>query len=136
MNIKLFFVSFFSMVALDIVWLGFLMSNFYVKHLGDLGRVVDGKFAMLYWPAGIVYILMSLALVIFVLPRLAANTPFSQSFLYGALMGFILYGVYDMTNLATLRDWSITLCIVDMAWSTFLCGITAVILKLAQEKLI
>ncbi len=43
----------------------------------------------------------------------------------GAFFGFITYATYDMTNLATLRDWPVFITVVDIIWGTVLCGLTA-----------
>jgi len=49
----------------------------------------------------------------------------ATALLSGALIGFFTYGTYDLTNQATLRNWSTTLTIADMAWGTFLGGISS-----------
>jgi uncharacterized membrane protein len=43
---------------------------------------------------------------------------------YGAFFGFITYATYDLTNLATLKDWPITITIIDLIWGTVLGGLT------------
>ena len=43
----------------------------------------------------------------------------------GAVLGLVIYGVYDFTNYATLRDWPLTLVFVDVAWGAVICGATA-----------
>ena len=45
--------------------------------------------------------------------------------MYGALFGFFAYATYDMTNYATLRNWSLVVSIVDTAWGTVLTGFSA-----------
>lgn len=57
-------------------------------------------------------------------PALAAQA-LSQAALWGALFGFFTYATYDLTNLATLRDWPITVVVVDIAWGTLLCTLVA-----------
>ena len=63
-------------------------------------------------------------IVIFVSGSAAASS-LQSVLLYGALFGFFAYATYDLTNLATLRVWSPTLAIVDMAWGTFITAIAA-----------
>ena len=57
-------------------------------------------------------------------PALRADSV-ATAFLYGALFGLFAYGTYDMTNYATLRHWSLTVSLVDMAWGAFLTGLSA-----------
>jgi uncharacterized membrane protein len=44
----------------------------------------------------------------------------------GALLGLFAYGTYDLTNQATLRNWTTALTAADMAWGTIVSGIAAV----------
>lgn len=43
----------------------------------------------------------------------------------GLLLGFVAYGTYDLTNLSTLKGWSVTMTVIDMAWGTVLTGAAA-----------
>jgi uncharacterized membrane protein len=45
--------------------------------------------------------------------------------MYGAAMGFVIYGVYDFTCLAIFKDWPVMMAFIDWAWGTFLCGFSA-----------
>ena len=45
--------------------------------------------------------------------------------LWGALFGFFAYATYDLTNLATLKIWSLKVSLIDMAWGAVLTGISA-----------
>lgn len=71
-------------------------------------------------PAFMVYILIAIAIVIFAVPK----EPLTAAG-HGAVLGLTLYGVYDLTNYATLRAYPLTYALADMAWGTFLCGTTA-----------
>jgi uncharacterized membrane protein len=46
---------------------------------------------------------------------------------YGALFGFCVYAAYDLTNLATLRGWPLTVSLVDLAWGAVVTAAAAVI---------
>ncbi len=54
--------------------------------------------------------------------------------LYGGLLGLMCYGTYDMTNLATLKSWSVTIAITDLAWGTVLSATVAVVAYLAASR--
>ena len=45
--------------------------------------------------------------------------------LAGVALGFIAYGTYDATNLATLRGYTVQLAVVDLLWGMTLTGISA-----------
>lgn len=100
-------------LAMDFVWLGFVARPFYQKQIGTL--MGDTKF----WAAGIVYLLLVLGLVLFALPH--AKT-YPQALLWGGLFGLVCYGVYDFTNLAVLKNWTLPISLVDMAWGGVVCA--------------
>lgn len=132
-NLKLFAVCLVTYLVLDFVWLGFIAKNLYLKYMAGIGRIEDGQFQIVY-PAGVaVYILMSIGVIVFVLPLITETTSLVSTFLTGALLGLIMYGVYDMTNYATLKDWSLILSAADVAWGSTLSGIVAVVARFAKN---
>lgn len=124
-NLKLYAALLPVMLSLDLLWIGVIMQKFYDSQLGDLARRSGNALAP-HWPSAVlVYLLMPLGLVFFVLPK--APNDHLYTALWGALFGFILYAVYDLTNLATLADWPLRLAIVDIVWGAVLCGVSALI---------
>lgn len=106
--------------GLDFLWLGKLATSFYKSQLGELMRERPNLGA-----AGIFYLLYVAGIVYFAVhPNLLSGSP-GQAFLAGAILGLIAYGTYDMTNLSTLKNWPLTLSLVDMAWGTLLTGTAA-----------
>jgi uncharacterized membrane protein len=78
-------------------------------------------------PAIAFYVLYPEGLVIFaIVPALKGGT-ISTAALYGALFGFFTYATYDLTNQATLRNWTLQLSLVDMAWGTILAAAAAMV---------
>ncbi len=104
----------------DLVWLGFVARSFYQRHLGYLMR------NPVNWTAALVfYLLFVVGLLIFaVKPALDAQNPL-RALLYGALFGFFTYATYDLTNLATIRDWPLIVTVADLSWGVVLCSIVA-----------
>ena len=97
-----------TLAVLDALWLGLLGRNFYKARLGQL--LLDRP----NWPVAILfYLLHSVGIVVF---PAALATSWTESALYGALFGFVVYAAYDITNLATLRGWSMAVSLVDLAW--------------------
>jgi uncharacterized membrane protein len=73
------------------------------------------------WPAAIIFYLVFLVgLVIFAVYPAVEKGQWQYALFYGALFGFFTYATYDLTNLATLRDWPLSVTIVDMIWGTVL----------------
>ncbi len=96
---------------LDALWLGFIAKDFYRRELGPL--MAD---PIRIGPAAIFYFGFPAGLIALALTPLPAGL--GQAVLRSALLGLVAYGVYDMTNLATLRGWTVKLALVDMAWGT------------------
>lgn len=123
-----------AFVVLDFLWLGFVVKDFNLRQLAEIGRIVDGDFQILYSPAIATYVLMAIGVVVFVLPQ-AKTASFSGAFLLGALLGFVVYGVFDMTNMAILRNYPLAFAFADMAWGTFVFGMVTVITKWVSERI-
>lgn len=115
-----FAVALVSFLVLDGLWLGVLMGGFYRDQLGPLARMSAGGLAPIWPIAGLVYLLLAIGTVGFVASR--ADTAGSAA-LWGALFGLVVYGVYDLTNLSTLRDWSPLLTCVDLVWGITACAV-------------
>jgi uncharacterized membrane protein len=108
--------------VIDMLWLGFFAKDFYRAQIGFLLRTEFN------WVAAILFYLLFIGGVLFfaVAPALEAGG-WQRALLYGALFGFLSYATYDLTNLATVRDWPILITFVDLAWGTFLSSVVAVI---------
>ena len=105
---------------IDLFWLGVVAKDFYKRHLGYLMR------DQVNWIAAIsFYLLFIVGIVIFaVKPAVEVQSPL-RALVYGALFGFFTYATYDLTNLATVKDWPLVVTAVDLAWGTALCGVVA-----------
>lgn len=121
--IKLLILSMMVFFALDMAWLGYFAKDMYFKHYGTWLRLEGGQLVPVWWAVGIVYFLFAFATVIFVLPL--SKGLLTQAFMYGAAIGFIIYGVYDFTCVALFKDWSVMMAFIDWAWGTFLCAFSA-----------
>jgi len=124
LTIKLAVVGAFAFMVLDGIWLGLLMKNFYRGHLAPIARLADGGIAP-NWPAAfVVYILLGAGIALFVIPRALT---ISSAAAFGALFGLVVYGVYDFTNYATLRQWPFVLTLVDVAWGAMASALAAML---------
>lgn len=106
--------------ALDFVWLGVVAPTFYKSQLGPL---LLQKPNLL--PAGAFYVLYVAGLVLFcVMPALEADA-WVRASIMGALLGLVAYATYDLSNLATLKNWTLPITLVDMAWGTVASALAA-----------
>ena len=113
------------MLALDVVWLGFIAKSLYRDGIGHLMADPPNLVA-----AGVFYLLYPLGVLLFaVAPTLLSGAPglvpWSRAVLAGALFGFFAYATYDLSNLATLKAWPWRLALVDIAWGTALTAAAA-----------
>jgi len=113
--LKLYFSTLLVFFAVDMVWLGLVARTFYSQYLGYLMA------PSVNWPAALLFYLLFIVgiLVFVVLPGLKSGST-RDTLLRAALFGLITYATYDLTNLATLKDWPLVLSVVDMAWGTTL----------------
>jgi uncharacterized membrane protein len=117
--VKVFFCTMAILAAIDFIWLGLVANRLYSSQLGNMA---------FRWPAAaMVYILLPLGLVLFILPKLGTGLR-AKSLLWGALFGLVVYGVYDLTNLALLPQWSPMMTIIDILWGMFLYAIVSLII--------
>ncbi len=127
LHLKVFLLLAPIFLAIDLFWLGVVMSGFYKTELGPLLRRSGEAMAPIWWAAFLVYILIPLGIVIFVLPRLPLAASTGLAFGWGALYGLILYGVYDFTNYSLVNHWPLRLTLADILWGGFVCGLATVI---------
>ncbi len=120
---KLTLIALPVLAALDFLWFAILMSRFYRSELGSLARR-SGESLSLNWPAAIlVYVLLAIGLSFFAIPKAGGRV--SEAMMWGALFGFVVYGVYDLTNLSVIAGWSLKMTIVDILWGTISGCLTA-----------
>jgi uncharacterized membrane protein len=121
-SLKLYGLAFVVFFAIDLLWLGIVAKNLYQKQIGHLLK------ADVNWVAAIVFYLLFIAgLVFFVLLPNAVDSTIWKVIFTGAVFGFITYATYDLTNLATLKDWPLQITLIDLAWGTFLGASTSAI---------
>ncbi|MFC1634533.1 DUF2177 family protein [Planctomycetota bacterium] len=114
----------------DMIWLGVIAKGFYRNALEPLLA------PNINWIAAIIfYLLFLVGVLIFALLPGMERRSLVYTIKMAALFGFIAYATYDLTNLATLRDWPLMLSIVDMIWGSFLSTSTATITYLIMSRI-
>ncbi len=116
--------------AIDLVWLGLVARGFYQRELAAFVGPVNWTAAVLF------YLLYIVGILVFaVLPGIRAQS-LLVACAYGALFGCIAYATYDLTNLATLKGWPLSVTLVDLAWGTVLTASVASLSYLLAVRLV
>lgn len=118
--IKQFLVALTSFLIIDGLWLTLIAKDFYAKHLGFLMAKSPNLAA-----AGIFYLIYVFTMVVLIISPAVQKGSLSSAILTGALLGLCAYATYDLTNLATIKDWPVLVTVVDLIWGTFLSGAVA-----------
>jgi len=116
------------MVAIDMLWLGLVAKTMYQQAIGHLMADQPNVAA-----AGVFYALYALGLMLFAVAPHADAADFGKTMVMGALLGLFAYATYDLSNLATLRNWPVGLTVIDIAWGTVLSAVTAGAAKAAMH---
>ena len=112
--------TFVVMVVIDLLWLGVIAKSYYQQAMGGLMSPEPRLGA-----AALFYLMYPIGLVIFaVMPGVAAESV-ARAALLGGLFGLFAYSTYDLTNLAVVRDWPVTLTFVDIAWGTLVSAVAS-----------
>jgi len=127
--IQLYLISTLIFFAIDMFWLGFLAKDFYREKLGYLMA------PKVNWTAALIFYFIYIAGILFfaVIPGLNSGN-FTTVLLNGAVLGFLCYATYDLTNLATVKNWPFAVVWVDILWGTILTGATAVLSFLLAQR--
>lgn len=108
------------MVGLDLLWLGIVAKPMYQQGIGHLmADETNVPVAVLF------YVLFGLGLVVFAMLPAGPAPSWGRTMGMAAMFGFLAYATYDLTNLATLKQWPVSLSLVDMAWGTCVSAASA-----------
>jgi len=110
-----FGIVFVIFLVIDMVWLLFISRNFYAEKLGYLMRdPINIGAAFLF------YVLFVIGVLFFVIHPAMERDSVGYALLAGALFGLMTYATYDLTNLATIKEWPVIITVIDLIWGTTL----------------
>ena len=118
--LAVYFLTLITFLAIDSVWLGLIAKDMYRRELGHLLA------PNVRWGAALVFYVIYIAglLILVVLPH--KGSPLLTVAALGALFGLVAYATYDLTNLATLTRWPLSVTLADLAWGAVVTGVTAI----------
>lgn len=108
------------MVLIDLIWLGVIAKPMYQAGIGHLMAEKPNVAAAISF-----YALFPVGLMIFAILPESANAGWQRTALLGALFGFFTYATYDLTNLATLKNYPLQLALIDILWGSLVSAIAA-----------
>lgn len=118
------------LLVVDLVWLGVVAKGLYRRGIGHLMAEQPNLAA-----AALFYVIFVAGLMAFAVLPHAATPGWKRTALSAALFGFVAYATYDLTNLATLKNWPAGLVAIDMAWGTLVSVLSAVAGKLVLDRM-
>jgi uncharacterized membrane protein len=129
-DIKLFVTSFASFIVLDAIWFMAIADKFSREKIAPIARLKpDGSLDVNYLAGLVVYLMLAALFTFFLFPKIKTASGL-EVFLWSALFGLCVYGVYDLTNMAFLKHWPLSLTVVDILWGAAAFGLTGIIVKL------
>ena len=109
--LKLFFAALVTFFFLDMAWVGLVARSFYQNYLGFLLS------PSINWiPVILFYLLFVVGLLVFVIIPGQQSGSLQNTLVLAAFFGLVTYATYDLTNLATIKDWPIMVTLVDLIW--------------------
>jgi len=108
------------LLVLDMLWLRVIAYDWYRQGMGDHMAEQPNLVA-----AALFYVLYPVGLVIFGAQLGHTDTGVAHALLMGALFGFFAYATYDLTNLAVMKNWPLSLSLLDLGWGTLVSGVAA-----------
>ena len=131
MFIKLYLIALPVFFIIDMIWLGVVAKNIYRSQIGFLMKT------NINWAAAILfYFLFVAGLLFFVLSPAIEKRNLTNAIAVAAFYGLLTYATYDLTNLATLKDWPLLITVIDIIWGMVLSILVTLISYLIAIRLI
>jgi uncharacterized membrane protein len=120
--LKIYGIAFVVFITIDLIWLVLIAKNLYKKYLGFIMSPTP------QWSAAILFYLLYLTgMVFFVIHPALIKQSWKFALFAGMFFGLITYATYDLTNLATLKDWPVLITVIDLVWGSVLGGLVSVV---------
>ncbi len=107
--------------AIDALWISTMAAQLYRPTLGDI-LLTNLRLV----PALIFYFLFPIGLLVFAVAPALRSESWTTAIIYGAIFGAFAYGTYDLTNYATLRNWTAQITLIDIVYGTIVAGTASV----------
>ena len=130
MFIKLYLIALPVFLIIDMVWLTLIAKSFYAKQIGFLMAKNPNLLAAL-----IFYLIFIVGLIVFVITPALDKKSWIDALLMGAFFGLVTYSTYDLTNLATVKDWPLIITVIDLIWGMTVSATVSIITFFIATKI-
>jgi uncharacterized membrane protein len=117
--LKIYFLFILILLIIDSIYL-FGLKNIHNKQIKDIQKE---DLQVRYYPAVLFYLIAGLAFVYYIYPLGKKNE--TDIIKYGALMGLLMYGTFDFTNLALFKNYTLKYAIMDTVWGMTVMAISS-----------
>lgn len=107
-------------LVIDYIWLGIVMKDYFNTQLSHL--MADEVNLMI---ATVFYLFFAAGIVLFCIAPAFEAQSWVKAAVLGGILGFLAYGTYDVTNMATLKDWPVMMSVIDVTWGTAITAVSA-----------
>ncbi len=124
MFLKILIESLLAFLSLDMIWITQVASPWMKKAVPHLMAPNPNFYA-----AGIFYIIYLSSLIFLIIsPALSQRTAMTTLAIQAFIYGFAAYATYDLTNLAVMKNYPVSMALADMVWGGILTMVTALII--------
>jgi uncharacterized membrane protein len=113
----------------DAIWLSVMGNRLYRPTLGDI-LLPNLRLA----PAIVFYLTFPVGIVVFAAAPAIKSSTLSSALTYGSLFGAVAYATYDLTNFATLRNWTLQLTMIDIIYGAVTTALSAFAATLVMRQ--
>lgn len=132
-TLKTLIAVFFIGTLIDFLGFFTFLGTVFKKELSGLLRMAGTDVSPRWGVVVCVYIALAVLIVFFALPKVDAGNVAKTALLWGALLGFCVYGVYEFTNYSLLKDWTLKTLLIDLCWGTFFGAVLTYISYYVQK---
>lgn len=128
-KLQLYFITLAIFLGLDFLWLGALSEGLYSDKLKDFIATSPN-----YLVAFLFYALFVVGLLIFVVFPAIKKASVAYAVKYGALFGLMTYATFDLSSLASFKNWPVSITFIDITWGVVLCSVVSFLSFMVSKR--
>ena len=110
-------IAFISLIVLDFIWFSF------TKNIYHVTNNTINIYALL-----VVWLLICSAIAV------QLPSSYSEALVYSLLVGFVIYGVFNLINFSILKEWKFEIVIMNTLFGAFNCAVAGSLIYLLYWK--
>lgn len=124
MDVKYILTIIIFLLIVDIIWVGYISKPMWDRLVLN---VQNSPLEANSLYAGIAYMILISGLILLVADRIRPDSWIKDSLYYGIIYGLVVYGLFDFTNLAIFKNYSLKVSLIDMTWGAFISSVTLLV---------